>query len=103
MLRVNAAGIIQQLARQVVNIDSPTGGFGVYGRPGGTEDFEVFRRSSDGSVSPASTELLQAFANRNTTLQKLGVDGLKDPKNRSVIEDCDHKVEEALKSSDEKK
>ena len=68
-------------------------------RPG-TEDMEVFRRSSDGSVSPASTELLQAFANQTSVMTKMAPDTLKDPKAQAQLDELGQKITAAMKASD---
>jgi hypothetical protein len=67
----------------------------------GTEDLEVFRRSSDGSVSPVSTELLQAFANEYSVMTKMAPDTLKDSKAQAQLEELGQKIAAAMKSSDE--
>jgi hypothetical protein len=69
----------------------------------GTEDIEVFRRKSDGSVIPASAELVQAFANERSTLARLGPDFWSDPKNQVVLDELGQKITAAMKSSDEVK
>jgi hypothetical protein len=66
----------------------------------GTEDLEVFRRKSDGSMIPASTELLQAFANERSVLARLGPDTWNDPKNQVVLEELGKKTQAALNASD---
>jgi hypothetical protein len=69
----------------------------------GTADLEVFRRKNDGSVSPASTELLQAFADEHSAMTKLGPEGAIDTKTQAVIEELGHTIVAAMKSSDEVK
>ena len=66
----------------------------------GIVDFEVFRRKSDGSVIPASTELMQAFANERSVSTKLGPDGWSDPKNQVLLEELGKKTQAALNASD---
>ena len=66
----------------------------------GTDDMEVFRRSSDGSVSPASTELLQVFADYHSALMKIGPDAEKDSKTLAVLHELGQKIDAAMKSSD---
>jgi hypothetical protein len=69
----------------------------------GTEDIEVFRRKSDGSVNPASTELALAFASQRAALTKLGPDAWSDPTNHVVLEELEKKIQAALDTSNEMK
>jgi hypothetical protein len=66
----------------------------------GTEDFEVFRRKSDGSVIPASTELLRAFADERSAEVKLGPDAWSDPKTQAELEELGQKITAAMNASD---
>jgi len=71
-------------------------------RPG-SDDIEVYRRKSDGSVSPASAELLQAIAAQNSAYKKFGAEDMSDSKKHAQLEELAQRVVAALKSSDEVK
>jgi hypothetical protein len=69
----------------------------------GSENLEVFRRQDDGSVRPASTELVQAFINQDSAMSRMGPDDFNDAKNQEIIEELGKKITEALKASDDAK
>ena len=68
-----------------------------------SDDLEVFRRQADGSVRPASTELVQAFINQNSVMSKMGSDDFNDVKNQKILEELGDKIAAAIKVSDEAK
>jgi hypothetical protein len=69
----------------------------------GSDDLEVFRRQADGSVRPASTELVQAFINQNSVMSKMGPDDFNHVKNQKILEELGDKIAAAIKASDEAK
>ena len=68
-----------------------------------SDGLEVFRRQADGSVRPASVELIQAFINQDSAMSKMGPDDFDDVKNQKILEKLGEKIDAAMKASDEAK